>query len=170
MKKYDIYIEYLDFKCRTPENIFTILNDKFNFDYIPSTDSSLCSDWIGKIYLCPEYHAQKTFLSKGLSELKKGNSTLLVCLLPCRTDTLIFHNLILPNAVDLHFIRGRLKFQGFKYSAPFPSMLVAFDSKSLGKFASELKSFEIVKNGWEQKRNRISGGEYPIKKVYKNEE
>ena len=47
-------------------------------------------------------------------------------LIPARTDTKWFHEIVLPHAQEIRFLRGRLKFGGMKNSAPFPSMLVIF--------------------------------------------
>lgn len=47
-----------------------------------------------------------------------------VCLVPSRTDTEWFHEYALRG--EIRFIRGRLKFNGAKNSAPFPSLLVIF--------------------------------------------
>lgn len=53
--------------------------------------------------------------------------TLVVMLIPARTDTKYFHEYIYnkPN-VEIRFLKGRLKFGDSKNSAPFPSMLVIF--------------------------------------------
>ena len=58
------------------------------------------------------------------------SKTLVVMLLPARTDTAWFHNYIYQKA-EIRFIRGRLKFGGAKNSAPFPSMIVIFRSKEV---------------------------------------
>jgi len=52
------------------------------------------------------------------------NKTLLG--LPSRTDTKIFHEIILPFAKEIRFIKGRLKFEQYNNSAPFGSMIVVF--------------------------------------------
>lgn len=46
-------------------------------------------------------------------------------LIPARTDTRAFHEYIYHKA-EIRFIRGRLKYGGAKYNAPFPSMVVVF--------------------------------------------
>jgi site-specific DNA-methyltransferase (adenine-specific) len=51
---------------------------------------------------------------------------LAVFLLPARTDVRWFHDIVLPFAKEIRFIRGRLKFGGMQHSAPFPSMVVVF--------------------------------------------
>lgn len=57
------------------------------------------------------------------------SGALVVCLLPARTDTSYFHDYILGKAA-IRFIRGRLRFEGGKYPAPFPSMIVVYKSRS----------------------------------------
>nr|DAE27482.1 MAG TPA: DNA N-6-adenine-methyltransferase [virus sp. ct1Uu26] len=46
-------------------------------------------------------------------------------LLPARTDTRRFHDLIYKKS-EIRFIKGRLRFGDEKNSAPFPSMVVIF--------------------------------------------
>jgi hypothetical protein len=41
-------------------------------------------------------------------------------------DTRWFHDIVLPHAKEIRFVRGRLKFGGSQNSAPFPSMIVVF--------------------------------------------
>lgn len=53
------------------------------------------------------------------------SKTLVVMLLPVRTDTKWFHEYIYGKA-EIRFIRGRLHFNDGKPSAPFPSMIVVF--------------------------------------------
>lgn len=51
--------------------------------------------------------------------------TIVVMLIPARTDTRYFHDYILHRS-EIRFIKGRLKFGSKKYNAPFPSMIVVF--------------------------------------------
>jgi site-specific DNA-methyltransferase (adenine-specific) len=67
---------------------------------------------------------QDAFIQKGFEEWKKGKTV--VFLIPARTDTRRFHNIILPYASEIRFIKGRLKFDKHKNPAPFPSMVVVF--------------------------------------------
>jgi site-specific DNA-methyltransferase (adenine-specific) len=48
-----------------------------------------------------------------------------VMLIPSRTDTRWWHEYIMK-ASEIRFVRGRLKFGGAKYNAPFPSAIVVF--------------------------------------------
>lgn len=40
-----------------------------------------------------------------------------------------FHDICLPQAKEIRFIKGRLRFGDGKYPAPFPCMIVVFDAK-----------------------------------------
>ena len=57
--------------------------------------------------------------------MSAGSGTLIVMLLPARTDTKAFHEYIYHHA-EIRFLRGRLKFVDAKHPAPFPSMVVIF--------------------------------------------
>lgn len=65
------------------------------------------------------------FVKKAYQESLKGCTV--VCLLPARTDTEMFHDYCQKGHVE--FIRGRLKFGGCDDSAPFPSMVIVFGWK-----------------------------------------
>jgi hypothetical protein len=71
------------------------------------------------------------FVRKAAEQQAKGATT--VALLAARTDTEWFHEFVWDvekNAprlnVEVRFVRGRLKFEGHKDSAPFPSLVVVF--------------------------------------------
>jgi hypothetical protein len=51
-----------------------------------------------------------------------------VCLIPARTDSCWWHQFALM-ADEIRFIKGRLKFQGARDGAPFPSAIVIFRRK-----------------------------------------
>lgn len=79
------------------------------------------------------------WVAKAFHEGKKPN-TIVVCLLPSRTDTVMFRHHIIYGY--LIFLNGRLKFVGSKQPAPFPSLLTVFGEMTeeqrdaLYKFAS----------------------------------
>lgn len=60
------------------------------------------------------------------SEEAKKPDTLVVMLIPARTDTSYFHDYIYKKAREIRFIRGRLHYNDAKQAAPFPSMIVIF--------------------------------------------
>jgi hypothetical protein len=82
----------------------------------------LFTSWRGKRVFCnPPY-------GPGIEDwLKRGlEAEIAVYLIPARTDTRWFHNIVIPMAREIRFIKGRLKFGDAVNSAPFPSMVVIF--------------------------------------------
>ena len=115
----------------TPGHIFAALDAEFRFDFDPcpldGTGDALLPlycEWKGKRVFCnPPYGRQLgEWLKRGLE------ADLAVFLIPARTDTKWFHEIILPNANEIRFLRGRLKFGDAIHRAPFPSMVVIFGS------------------------------------------
>lgn len=68
------------------------------------------------------------WVHKCYSESKRPG-TIVVMLIPARTDTAYFHDIIKNNA-EIRFLRGRLKFGNSKNAAPFPSMIVIFNRRT----------------------------------------
>jgi len=84
----------------------------------------LIIDWKKSNYVNPPYNNQKAWVEKAYNESLKNKTC--VMLLPARTDTRLFHDIILPFAKEIRFIKGRLRFEQYNNSAPFPSMIVIF--------------------------------------------
>jgi site-specific DNA-methyltransferase (adenine-specific) len=83
-------------------------------------------DWRGKRVFCnPPYGPRIREWLKRAPEAE-----IAIFLLPARTDTRWFHDIVLRYADEIRFVRGRLKFGDAKNSAPFPSMIVIFRGKS----------------------------------------
>lgn len=77
------------------------------------------------------------WVQKGYEESQKPG-TLVVMLIPSRTDTSYFHDYILHGKADeIRFLRGRLKFTdedgNSKDSAPFPSAVIIWRSKDMAQ-------------------------------------
>lgn len=93
-----------------------------------SQESKMGSFRIGggfRVFCNPPYGKEiSDWVQKCYEEGHKEN-TLVVMLIPARTDTKYFHDYILHRA-EVRFVRGRLKFGGASTGAPFPSMLVIF--------------------------------------------
>lgn len=119
----------------TPQSLFDELNAEFGFQtdvcaisentkcarfYTPEQDG-LNQEWIGTVWCNPPYGKQ---IAKWVKKAAESNATV-VMLIPARTDAGWFHEYILGKA-EVRFLRGRLKFGGAKYNAPFPSMVVVF--------------------------------------------
>lgn len=78
------------------------------------------------VFCNPPYGKKiSAWVQKCYEESRKPN-TLVVLLIPARTDTAYFHDYIYHKAREIRFVRGRLKFGNAKQSAPFPSMVVIF--------------------------------------------
>jgi len=126
----------------TPIDLFNQLDSmhQFDLDVAASMTNHLCddwlgldhpdearrdglkADWVGHIWCNPPY-------GRGIKDwvLKASqHQDLVVMLLPARTDTKWFHEIVLPNA-DVEFIKGRLKYGRGLAPAPFPSMIVRFE-------------------------------------------
>lgn len=125
----------------TPKDFFDELNREFDFNLDPCAveSNAKCSkfftpevnglnqSWGGcRVFCNPPYGRQiYDWVRKCYNESKKPD-TLVVMLIPARTDTRYFHDFIYHKAKEIRFIRGRLKFGGSKNAAPFPSMIVIF--------------------------------------------
>lgn len=127
----------------TPQEFFNELDKEFNFDldpcaddgnhkcdkYYTKYDNGLLKDWGGhNAFVNPPYGREiGKWVEKSYIESQKEN-TLVVMLIPARTDTRWFHNYIY-NKAEIRFIKGRLKFGGSNNSAPFPLMVVVFKQR-----------------------------------------
>ena len=99
----------------TPKEFYDTLNEEFHFDYDPcplNGTGGLEGDWGERNFINPPYSRtlKEAFVKKAIEQSKKGK--LCVMLLPVSTSTVLFHEHILPNAKDIRFVRGRIKFSG----------------------------------------------------------
>ena len=105
----------------TPKDFYDKLDQEFNFDFDPcplnlgmitNENDGLLIKWGNRNYINPPYSRKKKkkFVIKAIEESKKGK--LCVMLLPVSTSTKLFHDHILPNAKEIRFIKGRIKFLG----------------------------------------------------------
>lgn len=115
----------------TPQALYEELDREFHFDFDPyplkgfDTSNLRTDAWGSSNFVNPPYGQKKKEIEKSLKRCISQRERA-VFLLPARTDTKWFHELILPHAAEIRFIKGRLRFNGSKNSAPFPSMLVIF--------------------------------------------
>jgi site-specific DNA-methyltransferase (adenine-specific) len=115
----------------TPRALYNKLHAEFNFDFDPCPIENVNGDglatlfvsWRGKrVYCNPPYgRTLNKWLERG------PEAELAIYLLPARTDTRWFHELCLPLATEIRFIKGRLRFGEAQNGAPFPSMLVIYN-------------------------------------------
>ena len=111
----------------TPKDFYEGLNEEFNFDFDPCpqdpTFDGLIIDWGKSNFVNPPYSQITKWIEKGWRESRRGK--VVVMLIPSRTDTRWWHNYCM-RAREIRFIKGRLKFSGYKNSAPFPSAIIIF--------------------------------------------
>lgn len=113
----------------TPQAFYDQLHVEFQFTFDPCPyggdqdgTAPLFSTWRGhRVYCNPPYGpGLRAFLERWYEP------ELAVYLLPARTDVKWFHEIVLPHAAEIRFVKGRLKFGGASTPAPFPSMIVVF--------------------------------------------
>lgn len=124
----------------TPQDFFDKLDKIFNFDldscaepdtakckkFYQKEDDALTKDWLGTVWCNPPYgREQVKFVEKAYEESLKNGSTV-VMLIPARPDTKLWQDVIFKKASQICFVKGRLKFGGSQYNAPFPCALVVF--------------------------------------------
>ena len=126
----------------TPRELFDRLNAFWHFDldaaasdtnhlcvdyYTKETDG-LAHSWAGRRVWCnPPYGKQIADWTRKAYEETRDGQTLVIMLIPARTDARWYHDYIQDHAAEVKFIRGRLKYTlggVAQNSAPFPSMLV----------------------------------------------
>lgn len=120
----------------TPRELFDSLDREFHFTldpcanaknhkchrYYTEKDNGLAQDWGTETVFCnPPYGRE---IGKWVAKCA-SHAGIAVMLIPARTDTRWFHDYVYGRA-EVRFIRGRVKFEGAKNSAPFPSMIVIF--------------------------------------------
>jgi site-specific DNA-methyltransferase (adenine-specific) len=113
----------------TPKDVYESLDNEFSFDYDPCPlldqplFDGLTTDWGSVNFVNPPYSQIKAWCKKAYDEWKNGKTVIM--LIPSRTDTAYWHDYIMK-ATEIRFIKGRLKFGGAKYNAPFPSAIIVF--------------------------------------------
>jgi site-specific DNA-methyltransferase (adenine-specific) len=144
--KHSVHFSSASDDWRTPPELFAELHAEFGFtlDAASNGANALCRQFFtaanecladdcnwsrvagrGAVWLNPPYSRglQAAFIRKAYAESLKGATV--VCLIPARPDTAVWHDVILPYA-EVRFIRGRVRFVGATAGAPFPSALVIF--------------------------------------------
>lgn len=156
---------------RTPKELFDVLDREFQFttDVAASAENALCAhffdaecdalaqDWSGlRAYCNPPYNRAAEFLRKAAEENARG--VLTVILLPGRTDTSYWWKWAL-RAAEIRFLPGRLKFDGGRNSAPFPSAVLIFDGIERLDRTPDVRWWD-----WREAaaRRRAAAGELPV--------
>jgi len=143
-------------KC---EEFYTEEEDMFKHNWTQELIQKSYEQEEVQFFMNPEYGTQQSkFVQKFIQECEKGGKG--DVLIPSRTDTKLFHEIILPKAKEVYFVKGRITFGSDEYwewiweqetmehingkvgknslykkygkatAAPFPSMVVSFDTES----------------------------------------
>ena len=138
MKGYNALTSSKSVEWSTPQWLFDRLDKEFNFTLDPCSDGSnnkcartytaaedgLKKRWRGSVFMNPPYGVKiGDWVEKAYRE-SVTNATVVVCLLPARTDTEWWHRWCVRG--EIWFVRGRLKFGESLNSATFPSVVVVF--------------------------------------------
>ena len=129
LKVFCIYDFKLD-ACASHENAKVL-------PFISKEQCSLKSQWgEGPVWCNPPIRkgADKVYKKAALENAERGTTSVL--LTPARPDTAVWQDVILREADAVCFVRGRIKFEGAEFAAPFPCALVVFgevkDLSSIG--------------------------------------
>lgn len=116
---------------KTPKAVYQTLDAEFQFDFDPCPSNpqfdGLSREWGLSNFVNPPYGREIIkWIRKGFEESQKGKTV--VFLVPSRTDAAWWQDYCMKSS-EIRFIRGRLKFDDQKNSAPFPSAIVIFNPR-----------------------------------------
>lgn len=138
LKKNIVHFSQATPEWGTPQDLFDKLHAEFDFTLDPCAtpqnakckkfytmkDDGLSKSWKGHRVFCnPPYNRYQ--IKEWVKKMASSDAEIVVGLLPARTNTSWFHEHVWKKA-EIRFIRGKLHFNGYKWQAPFPSMIVIF--------------------------------------------
>lgn len=116
---------------KTPRAAYQMLDAEFNFDFDPCPPNAhfdgLAGSWKQSNYVNPPFKDIAKWVRKGFEQWELGKTV--VFLIPARTCTAWWHDYVMK-ASEIRFIRRRLKYEGAKFNAPFPSCVVIFNGET----------------------------------------
>jgi hypothetical protein len=127
--------------ARTPPCVYKYLDEvwterfgaRSEFDPCPTvwTRDGLVIDWEAEdgqyVYCNPPFKHASKWAEKALKEIQDGHVQRVVMLLPIRGSPKWFHNTVLTHACHMVFVRGGLRFVGYKTVLPTGVTLVFFE-------------------------------------------
>ena len=133
-QRMDVHYSSATDEWSTPQDLFEQLDSEFHFtlDVCASSANAKCQrfftreadglqqEWSGICWMNPPYG---DVIGDWVAKAHESG-TLVVCLVPARTDTAWWWDH--ARYGEVRFLRGRLKFGGSENSAPFPSAVVIF--------------------------------------------
>jgi phage N-6-adenine-methyltransferase len=123
----------------TPQDLFEHYDRRYHFSldvcataanakcpsYFTPEQDGLLQPWSGTCWMNPPYHQTEIpkWIRKAYEEAQRG--AVVVALLPARTGSKWFHEIVLPHAA-VTFLLGRIKFAGLTTNAREDSMIAVF--------------------------------------------
>ncbi len=97
--------------------------------WFTAEQNGLAQTWTARaVWMNPPYgRTIGLWIRKAAESVSAGHCQRVVCLVPARTDTRWWQQVVTPHAALIRFVPGRLRFGGAKTPAPFPSAVVVFD-------------------------------------------
>jgi phage N-6-adenine-methyltransferase len=145
VNQHDVHFSTASNEWGTPRALFDQLDEEFGpFElnaaasaentkcerHFSIQDNALIKEWEGRVWCNPPYGKEiGRFVAKARGEVRHGRASLVVLLIPARTDTNWWHDHIIADADIVRFLRGRVAFEGVSkvgHNAPFPSAIVVF--------------------------------------------
>lgn len=111
----------------------------------------LVDDWSGGFaFVNPPFSALLKWLRRAHDQWRAGNVAMVVCLVPVRTDSALFHETLSADA-DIYFLRGRVRFldpAGGAQHTPFSLMLLALGAtrEQKSRYAKTAPGFWLARD------------------------
>jgi hypothetical protein len=107
-----------------------------------SSKDGLLIDWKEVNFINPPYNEIKKWLKKGVEELHKGK--LSIFLVPVRSNTNYWKELVVPYAAEILFIHRQMKFIEGSLGLPVPMCLIVYSPS----YTPTKERFIELKNGY----------------------
>jgi phage N-6-adenine-methyltransferase len=123
----------------TPPSVFKRFGSDCSLDVCATTGKAMCAayfskpqdglkqGWHGTVWMNPPYSDLYPWCAKAYEYAKAGGTV--IALLPAWTDAPWFHDFVSYGRIT--FIRGKLSYVGRRGYAPFPSIIVEWNAKTV---------------------------------------
>jgi hypothetical protein len=123
----------------TPQDLLDQLDAEFHFspfDPCPlnpkPTFDGLALAWPKTTFVNPPYSDVRPWIEKAVAEQARGKTV--VMLVPARTNSKYWHELVFPHCTEIRFLQGNMKFQGHPGPGlPVPLVLLVFRGRKGNK-------------------------------------
>lgn len=122
----------------------------------------LVDDWSGRLaFVNPPFSELTRWLERAHGEWSVGRVSTVVCLVPVRTDSALFHDRISADA-DIYLLRGRIRFldpRGRAQPTPFSLMVLTFGTSPTQReaFAGAVPGFWMTRAAGDDRLPGASG-------------